>query len=54
MIVGGNYHIGGHWYLNARFAYSLMTIREPQLVPQGYGGGNQANNLFTFRLMYLF
>jgi len=53
---GASYHIYKHWYLTGRFAYSLATIRDPGYIPIGYGGGGggQRNNLFTFRLLYLF
>ncbi len=54
MIFGASYQLYGNWFFSGRFAYSLSTIRDPARVPVGYGGGNQANNLFTFRLVYLF
>ncbi len=54
MIFGASYQLYGNWFFSGRFAYSLSTIRDPARVPAGYGGGNQLNNLFTFRLVYLF
>jgi len=56
IIGGATYHLYRHWYFTGRFAYSLVTIREPQYIPIGYGGGGaqQRNNLFSFRLVYLF
>jgi hypothetical protein len=43
-------------HANIRFQYSLTSIRSPERIPAGYGYGNegQFNNLFSFRLMYLF
>lgn len=53
-IVGASYVFYKNWLINLRYAYSLTTIRDPQRVPQGYGGGNQKNNLFTLKLVILF
>jgi hypothetical protein len=40
--------------LNVRYQYSLSTIRKFADIPAGLGFENQKNNMFTFRLMYLF
>ncbi len=44
------------WYANARFQYSITSIRSADRIPAGYGYGNngQYNNMFNLRLMYLF
>jgi len=44
------------WYANARFQYSITSIRPSDRIPAGYGYGNngQYNNMFNLRLMYLF
>jgi len=44
------------WYANARFQYSITSIRPWERVPAGfgYGSGGQYNNMFNLRLMYLF
>ncbi len=41
---------------NLRFQYSMVSIRPPERIPtnQGYGNIGQFNNLFNFRLIYLF
>lgn len=43
-------------YANARFQYSVTSIRPWDRVPlgYGYGTGGQFNNMFNLRLMYLF
>jgi hypothetical protein len=43
-------------YANARFQYSITSIRPAERIPIGYGYGNegQFNNLFSLRLMYMF
>ena len=43
-------------YGNIRFQYSILDIRPTDRVPIGfsYGTAGQFNNLFNFRLMYLF
>jgi len=40
--------------LNARYQYGITPVRNYQYVPQGIGGGNQFNNMVTFRILYLF
>jgi hypothetical protein len=40
--------------LNVRYQYSLSTIRKFADIPAGLGFEHQKNNMFTFRLMYLF
>ena len=43
-------------YANARFQYSITSIRPADRIPVGYGYGAQGqfNNMFNLRLMYLF
>ena len=43
-------------YVNARFQYSITSIRSQDRIPLGYGYGSagQFNNLFNLRFMYLF
>lgn len=40
--------------LNARYQYSLTPIRKLPNIPAGLGFQDQKNNMFTFRLIYLF
>ena len=44
------------WYANARFQYSITSIRPTDRVPAGFSWGNngQFNNLLNLRIMYLF
>jgi len=51
-IIGGNLHLWKGLFLNARFQYSLISIRKD--TPPGYSRDDQFNNLWTVRLMYLF
>lgn len=52
-IVGGNLHLVKGFFLNARFQYSLASIRKDG--PPRYSRTNsQFNNMWTVRLMYLF
>ncbi len=55
-IFGMSRKIYKHWYANARFQYSITSIRPPERIPLGYGWGDmgQYNNMFSLRLMYLF
>lgn len=55
-LVGGNYAFYKHWSIEGRYQYSITSIRKPENIPVGLntGSGHQSNNLFTFRLMYLF
>ncbi len=43
-------------YANARFQYSVGSVRPPERIPYRYGYGNdgQQNNMVSLRLMYLF
>ncbi len=53
-ILNLGYQFGRSIYLNARYNYSLTTIRAPENVPVGFGAGNnQYNSLFSLRVMYL-
>jgi len=51
-VVGGNLHLVGGFYLNARFQYSLMPVHT-KLSPD-FARANQYNNVWTIRVMYLF
>lgn len=52
VVAGGNLHLWKGLFLNARFQYSLLTIRK-NFYP-GFGRAEQYNNLWAVRLMYLF
>lgn len=54
-IIGGNLHCWKGIYLNARFQYSLRSIRDKQYqVPEYSGRSEQFTNMWTVRVMYLF
>lgn len=59
-IIGGSLHLYGGLFLNARFQYSLIPVRKGDLkdgtgVPPYFAGrGEQYNNMWTVRVMYLF
>ena len=55
-ILGMSHKLYKNWYANARFQYSITSIRLPDRIPLGYGWGNmgQFNNMFSLRIMYLF
>lgn len=51
-----NYMFYPGWFIGARYAYSLASIRDADKIPPGYGGGRfnrQLNNIFNFKLIYL-
>lgn len=52
---GANLRIGKKMYANARFQYSVSTIRPYPRIPQHYYlyPQNQANNVVTLRLLYV-
>ncbi len=52
LLLGGNVHFWKGLYLNIRFQYSLLSIRDK--IPQDYSKAAQYNNLWVIRLMYLF
>ncbi|MBS1739718.1 MAG: PorT family protein [Bacteroidetes bacterium] len=53
IVLGGNLHLVKGLFLNLRFQYSLISIRNN--IPPGFGDrGQQFNNMWTARLMYLF
>lgn len=53
LIIAGNLHLIKGLFLNMRFQYSLFSIRNN--IPPGFGDrGQQFNNMWTVRLMYLF
>lgn len=59
-IIGGSLHLVAGLFLNARFQYSIVPIRTGNLqngtgVPPYFAGrGQQFNNMWTVRMMYLF
>ena len=57
-IVGGSLHLVKGLFLNARFQYSLVPVRKgtigTDLPPYFSGRGEQYNNCWTVRVMYLF
>lgn len=53
-ILSGNMVLWQGLVLNIRYQYSLSTIRKFMDIPQGLGFQDQKNNMFSFRLMYLF
>ncbi len=40
--------------VSARYQYGITPLRDFEHVPNGFGMGNQHNNMFSFRLSYLF
>lgn len=57
-IIGGSLHLWQGLFLNARFQYSLMPVRKGTIgqdLPEEFSGrGEQYNNIWTVRVMYLF
>lgn len=55
-ILGVSKKIYKQWQVSIRYQYSALSIRPVERVPYGYSWGNegQFNNLFSFRLMYMF
>ncbi len=51
-LLSGSLHCWKGLFLNIRFQYSLISIRDN--TPQNYARGQQFNNMWTTRLMYLF
>lgn len=52
LIGGAQLHMWKGLFLNLRFQYSLVPIRTS--IPPGLARSSQYNNIWTFRLMYLF
>lgn len=52
LILAGNLHMYKGLFLNIRFQYSIVPIRDK--IPQSYTKAPQYNNLWVIRLMYLF
>ncbi|MBS1774273.1 MAG: outer membrane beta-barrel protein [Bacteroidetes bacterium] len=52
-VIKGSMQIGDGLFVNAKYQYSLSTIRDANNIPLGYGGGAQYNNFFNLGLMYL-
>lgn len=55
-IVNSNLRLWKGLFLNARFQYSLINMAKPEIVNQSpvFGRSEQYNNVWTFRLMYMF
>jgi Outer membrane protein beta-barrel domain len=55
-VVGLSRRVYKQLFANARFEYSLTSIRPAARIPQGFGYGNQGqyNNMFALRLIYVF
>jgi hypothetical protein len=51
-IIGGSLRFFKGFYINLRFQYSLFPVRDDW--NKEFGRANHYNNLWTFRLMYLF
>jgi hypothetical protein len=51
-VLGGSLHVWKGVFFQARFQYSLLSIRKN--TPPGYSRADQFNNLWAVRLMYLF
>lgn len=50
-----NYEFYPSWVLSMRYSYSFRTIRDPERIPPGFGGGEsyaQFNNVYGFKLCY--
>lgn len=54
LLAGVNLKLVGGLFLNVRFQYSLLSIRDADDKYSNYIRKNQANNLYVLRLMYLF
>lgn len=52
IVLGGNLHLYQGLFLNIRFQYSLISIRNH--IPTDTQDGSQFNNMWVTRLMYLF
>lgn len=52
IVLSGNLHCYKGFFLNIRFQYSLVSIRDN--IPQDYSKAAQFNNLWVVRVMYLF
>lgn len=57
-VIGGSLHLWKGLFFNARFQYSLLPVRKGtignELPPFFAGRGEQYNNVWTVRMMYLF
>ena len=52
LVLSGNLHCYKGFFLNIRFQYSLVSIRDN--IPQDYSKASQFNNMWVVRVMYLF
>ncbi len=53
LLAGAHLHLWKGLFLNVRFQYSLMPMRT-EIPPVDFARAKQYNNLWVFRLMYLF
>ncbi len=51
-LLSGSLHCWKGFFLNLRFQYSLVSIRNKP--PENFGRNQQFNNMYTLRIMYLF
>jgi len=51
-VLGGQLHLWKGLFMNLRFQYSLVPIRKD--IDLEFGRGEQYNNMWTLRMMYLF
>jgi hypothetical protein len=51
-LLGGSLHCWKGFFINMRFQYSIISIRDK--TPQNYGRSQQFNNMWVIRMMYLF
>lgn len=54
LVASGSMKLYKGLMLQVRYQYSVTPVRKAWDVPQGLGIGNQLNNMFVFRLAYLF
>ncbi|MEI8279624.1 MAG: porin family protein [Bacteroidota bacterium] len=54
LVVGIGYKVWKGWFLNARFQYSIFSIRDADKIPIGFGTHDQYNNMMVVRLVYVF
>lgn len=53
-IFGCTYHLYKHYYFNVRWQYSFVAIRDTEQLPTNRWYDGQQNNVFNFRLIYMF
>ena len=53
-IIGGSYNFYKHYFFNVRYEFSMTPIRPGERLPVDYWYDGQQNNVFNFRLIYMF